>query len=118
MTIKIDEEKCTGCGICTNICPEGIEMVDGKARIKNENADCLKDTVTACPRRAIILDGGSFDNENINTNFNQNFGSGGDRGMGQGKGRGMGIGPRDGSGGGRGGGGRGQGGGRKNGKNK
>jgi len=106
MIIKIDKEKCTGCGICANICPEGIEMVNGKARIKNENANCLKDAANSCPRRAIIFDGGSSNNENINTNFNKNFGSWGGRGMNQGKGRGMGVGPRDGSGGGRGGGGR------------
>jgi len=44
---KIDENKCVGCGICANICSEGIEMAGGKARIKNENADCLKDAQIA-----------------------------------------------------------------------
>ncbi len=30
--IKIDEEKCTGCGLCIPNCPEGaIQMIDGKA---------------------------------------------------------------------------------------
>ncbi len=53
---QIIENECIGCGICTNICPEGIEMVGEKARIKNENAECLKDAANACPRSAIILD--------------------------------------------------------------
>ena len=38
---KIIKDKCVGCGICANICPEGIGMVEEKARIKNENANCL-----------------------------------------------------------------------------
>ena len=30
--IKIDEEKCNGCGICAEACHEGaIEIIDGKA---------------------------------------------------------------------------------------
>ena len=32
--IKIDEEKCNGCGACAAACHEGaIEMVDGKAAL-------------------------------------------------------------------------------------
>ena len=32
--IKIDEEKCTGCGLCAEACHEGaMEMVDGTARL-------------------------------------------------------------------------------------
>jgi len=100
---KINESQCIGCGICANICPEGIEMVGGIAKIKNENADCLKDAATSCPRKCIILEdnGSEKSNNTSNNNFNQGFG--------QGQGRGMGRGPRDGSSMGRGGGGRGQG---------
>jgi len=29
--VRIDEEKCTGCGLCTLICAEGaLRIVDGK----------------------------------------------------------------------------------------
>ena len=34
--IKIDEEKCNGCGACASACHEGaIEMVNGKAKLTN-----------------------------------------------------------------------------------
>lgn len=105
--VRIDETGCVGCGICANICPEGIEIAGGKARIKNENAECLKDAANACPRGAIILGGEKAESnkeDSINKGFNQGFGSGQGRGMGAG--RGLGIGPRDGRGRGRGGGGR------------
>jgi len=103
----IDKDKCTGCGICANICPEGIEIINGKAKIKNENTDCLKDAANACPRGAIIVEGANEKTE-PDTGFNQGYGQGRSRGqgrgMGQGGGRGLGIGPRNGRG--RGGGGR------------
>ena len=36
--IRIDEEKCNGCGLCANACHEGaIGMVDGKAKLLREN---------------------------------------------------------------------------------
>ena len=36
--IKIDEEKCNGCGLCAQACHEGaIGMVNGKAKLLREN---------------------------------------------------------------------------------
>ena len=51
--IKIDEEKCNGCGACANACHEGaIEMVNGKAKLTREDyCDGLGDCLPACPTR-------------------------------------------------------------------
>ena len=51
--IKVDITKCIGCGACASICPESFEMNDGKAKIKNSKAKCLKDAIDSCPVGAI-----------------------------------------------------------------
>ena len=36
--IKIDEEKCHGCGACAAACQEGaIEIIEGKAKLVRED---------------------------------------------------------------------------------
>ena len=56
--IEIDEEKCTGCGICADACHEGaIGMVDGKAKLLREDyCDGLGDCLPACPVNAISFE--------------------------------------------------------------
>jgi len=56
--IKIDEEKCNGCGACATACHEGaIEMVNGKARLTREDyCDGLGDCLPACPVDAITFE--------------------------------------------------------------
>lgn len=56
--IKIDSEKCNGCGACAAACHEGaIEMVDGKARLTREDyCDGLGDCLPACPTNAITFE--------------------------------------------------------------
>jgi len=56
--IKIDEEKCNGCGACASACHEGaIEMVNGKAKLTWEDyCDGLGDCLPACPTGAITFE--------------------------------------------------------------
>lgn len=56
--IKIDEEKCNGCGACADACHEGaIEMVNGKAKLTREDyCDGLGDCLPECPAGAIAFE--------------------------------------------------------------
>ena len=56
--IKINEEKCNGCGACAAACHEGaIEMIDGKAKLTREDyCDGLGDCLPACPTNAITFE--------------------------------------------------------------
>ncbi|MEL4105643.1 4Fe-4S binding protein [Oscillospiraceae bacterium WX1] len=56
--IKIDEEKCNGCGICAQACHEGaIQMIGGKARLTREDyCDGLGDCLPGCPTGAITFE--------------------------------------------------------------
>ncbi|MCK4978750.1 MAG: 4Fe-4S binding protein, partial [Candidatus Delongbacteria bacterium] len=53
--IKIDAEKCDGCGLCIPDCPEGaLQMIDGKARLISDLfCDGLGACIGNCPQGAI-----------------------------------------------------------------
>ncbi len=56
--IRIDEEKCTGCGLCVPGCAEGaLQIVEGKARLVKEiYCDGLGACLGACPEGALTLE--------------------------------------------------------------
>ena len=53
--IDIDEQKCTGCGLCMPDCPEGaLQIIDGKARLVSDLfCDGLGACIGTCPEGAI-----------------------------------------------------------------
>jgi ferredoxin len=57
--IKVDGEKCIGCGSCTIECPNFFKLEDGvSVPILNEVeelADCLMDVEGICPAAAIEI---------------------------------------------------------------
>ena len=56
--VKIDEDKCTGCGLCVNACAEGaIQIIDGKAKLVSETyCDGLGACLGHCPEDAITVE--------------------------------------------------------------
>ncbi|MDP8259055.1 MAG: 4Fe-4S binding protein [Candidatus Aadella gelida] len=56
--IKIDDEKCNGCGQCIPNCPEGaLQMIDGKARLISDLCcDGLGACIGKCPEGAITTE--------------------------------------------------------------
>jgi Pyruvate/2-oxoacid:ferredoxin oxidoreductase delta subunit len=55
--VKIDEEKCNGCGLCIPNCAEGaLQIVDGKAKLMSEKfCDGLGACLGHCPEDAITV---------------------------------------------------------------
>jgi len=56
--VKIDKDKCDGCGWCTDACAEGaIELVDGKAKLVSEvYCNGLGACIWHCPQDAITIE--------------------------------------------------------------
>ena len=59
VTLKLDETKCTGCGMCTIVCPHAVFLIDQRARIVDRDA-CMECGAYAknCPTEAISVDAG------------------------------------------------------------
>lgn len=57
MAIKVDQDLCTGCGLCEQLCPDVFELGDdGYAHVTkgaDENLPCVDEAVDQCPVGAI-----------------------------------------------------------------
>ena len=56
--VKIDEEKCNGCGLCVSPCAEGaIQIIDGKAKVvREELCDGAGFCIGVCPEGALTIE--------------------------------------------------------------
>lgn len=71
--IKIDEDKCNGCGLCVTACHEGaIGMVNQKAKLLREDyCDGLGNCLPVCPTNAISFEereAAAFDEDAVKKN--------------------------------------------------
>ncbi len=60
VTLKLDERKCVGCGMCLVVCPHGVFHLDnGTARINNKDA-CMECGACSrnCPVEAVSVQSG------------------------------------------------------------
>jgi ferredoxin len=63
MEVRIDEELCTGCGLCEETCPDIFKMDEDKdiaVLVKTDydeyDEECIQEALESCPSEAIITD--------------------------------------------------------------
>jgi len=77
--VRIDEARCTGCGLCVTPCAEGaIQIIDGKARVvKEELCDGAGFCLAVCPEGALTVEkreAADFDEEAASKQVNAKLG--------------------------------------------
>ena len=56
MSVKIDAEQCTACGLCADACPAEAITVDEVAVVDDEKCTDCGTCVDECPSEAITMD--------------------------------------------------------------
>jgi len=56
--VRVNQDKCVGCGMCASLNPEVFEIVNGKARVKKEKVNLceVQEIVENCPMQAIEIE--------------------------------------------------------------
>ena len=58
MKVRVDQEKCIGCGLCTSLAETGFVFIDdGKAEVANvtpDDAEAVDSAIASCPVEAIV----------------------------------------------------------------
>ena len=60
VTLKLDEEKCTGCGMCLSVCPHAVlKPANGRVEIRDRDA-CMECGACSqnCPVKAVTVRAG------------------------------------------------------------
>jgi ferredoxin len=61
MKVKVDKNKCLGCGLCVSICPLIFELKNGKSQIiekanLEKSKEGVKEATENCPVQAIEIE--------------------------------------------------------------
>jgi ferredoxin len=57
MAITVDEQKCIGCGRCTELCSSVFKLNEnGKSQVIGDDAECALKAADECPVEAIHVD--------------------------------------------------------------
>ena len=64
MHARVDIDLCTGCGLCTEICPDVFELdgdfasvIFGQSEVPEEFEEKCREAAESCPVEAIIVEG-------------------------------------------------------------